>query len=122
MPEHPQTPIGGDLTADAQIAPLVILAQEHGVITTGSCQGDIEPNLDGTLALAYITFKTASDALEWLKQSAHLLDYVVGDKLALSITRPLYDANEPGGKVMWSPAFTPHLTQAWVQAKSLKGR
>jgi hypothetical protein len=123
MTEHPQTPIGGELTADAEIAPLVILAREHGCETTGSCQGHGPTHKDGLSPLpAYITFKTASEALEWLKQTAHLLDYVVGDKVALSVQRPLYDPAEPAAKVFWDPAFTPNLISAWLTAKQLRVR
>lgn len=109
MPEHPQLVIDPDgTTADEKIAPLVKMVREHGLNTHGSCQGGGE----GDYALAYIVFHTATDALEFLLHSANLLNYQVGDRIAVTVHRPL-GGLEPGGKALWHPALTPELTAAW---------
>jgi hypothetical protein len=110
MTEHPQVVIGEDgTTADERIAPLVVLARRHGLNTHGSCQGGGE----GDYALAYLVFYTAPDALEFLLQTAHAMDYQIGDQVALVVHRPL-SGDSPGAKVIWHPDLTPQLYAAWA--------
>lgn len=110
QPVHPQIPIDLDGTlVDEKIAPLVKAAREHGLTSHGSCQGGGE----GDYALAYIVFTSAQETLEFLLQSAHLLNYQIGDQLAMSVHRPLA-SDTPGGKAIWHPDFTTTLVNAWV--------
>lgn len=107
---HPQVLIDPDgTTVDELIAPLIVAARHHGLACHGSCQGGGE----GDWALAYIVFCTAAEALEFLLQSAHLLHYQIGDRIALSVHRPLVSTT-PGGKVFWHPDDTPALVAAWM--------
>jgi hypothetical protein len=110
MTEHPQTPINPEgLTADEKIAPLVNCARRHGLGTNGSCQG----GGDGDYALAYISFLTAREALEFLLQTAELMNYQVGDQIAMTVHRPLVSTT-PGGKVIWHPDLTHAMIAAWA--------
>jgi hypothetical protein len=58
-------------------------------------------------------FHTAPEALEFLLQTAHLMNYTVGEQVALSVHRPL-TGTEPGGKVMWHPDATHALVAGWT--------
>ena len=89
--KHPQIEIDGGIMVDEQIAPLVALAIRYGVTTRWSCQGGDDPPFD----LAYITFPDLKDAVEFLAQTAQLMDYEVGDKMALSIHRELGPGEGP---------------------------
>jgi hypothetical protein len=107
---HPQVPIDDEGTlCDEKIAPLVRATRRHGLASHGSCQGGGE----GDYALAYIVFCTWKEAVEFLLQSGHLLDYQIGDQVAMSIHRPLAGST-PGGKAIWHPDFTPTLVAAWT--------
>lgn len=109
-PVHPQVSIDDEgTTADELIAPLVKAARQHGLACHGSCQGGGQ----GDYALAYIVFCTYREAVEFLAQTGVLLDYQIGDKVALSIHRPLAGST-PGGKVIWHPDLTPALIAAWT--------
>jgi hypothetical protein len=118
MTEHPQVVIGEDgTTADERIAPLVALVRRHGLATHGSCQGGLEEDADGgestTFSPAYLVFHTAPDALEFLLQTAHAMDYQIGDQVALVVHRPL-SGDSPGAKVIWHPDLTPQLYASWA--------
>jgi hypothetical protein len=100
--------------ADEAIAPLVRLVHRYGLTTMGSSAGGGQ----GEFGPAYLVFADAVMALEFLLQTAHLMDYTIGDRLALSVNRPLVGSEDgspppPGGKALWHPTFTPHLIQAW---------
>ena len=107
---HPQVLIDTEGTlCDELIAPLVKAVRQHGLACHGSCQGGEE----GDFALAYIVFCTAKEAFEFMLQTAHLLDYQIGDKVAMSIHRPLAGST-PGGKAIWHPDYTHTLVAAWT--------
>lgn len=111
---HPQVLIDPDgATADELIAPLITCARRHGLAIQGSSQGDAHPALVPP-QLAYIDFLTAAEALEFLLQSAHLLDYQAGDQLGLFVHRPLV-GDTPGAKVVWHPDYTHTLVAAWLR-------
>jgi hypothetical protein len=108
---HPQVPIDTEGTlCDEKIAPIVAAARRHGLITRWSCQGGDEDPFQ----LAYLTFPDVKDALEFLLQSAHNLDYQIAEKLVLSVHRPLSLNEGPGGRVTWHPEFTDTLIRAWT--------
>ena len=112
-PHHPQALIDDQgTTVDELIAPLVIAARTHGLTTRWSCQGGDE----GPFAFAYITFPDIKEALEFQLQTAHNLDYRLGENLALTIMRPLGPGEGPGGKVTWPPELTEFLIKGWASA------
>jgi hypothetical protein len=122
---HPQVLIDPDseLYCDEKIAPLVHLARQMGLETTGSCQGypfDAVESVDGSeltkeiFAPAYITFATIPDGLEFLSQTASLTNYIVGDLVGLFVIRPLVGTS-PTSKVVWNPIHTDLLLNAWLK-------
>lgn len=113
---HPQVLIDPDgSTADELIAPLVTCARRHGLAVHASSQGDVTNATaeQGYPRLAFLDFLTAAEALEFLLQSAHSLDYQVGDQLGLFVHRPLVGTT-PGAKVIWHPDYTHTLVNAWT--------
>lgn len=115
---YPQVLIDPDgSTADELIAPLITCARRHGLAIQSSSQGSTENPVaaQGYPVLAYIDFFTATEALEFLLQSAHLLDYQAGDQLGLFAHRPLVGTT-PGAKVVWHPDYTHTLVAAWISS------
>lgn len=107
-------PVSEDMVADEAIAPLVACALRHGLSILGSAQGGYEDEEEHTgYSPAHIVFPSAEEALEFLLQSAQLASFTVGEKMLLTVHRPL-TGDDPGGKVIWHPGFTPELTAFWT--------
>jgi hypothetical protein len=105
---HQDQRLPESLMADEQIAPLVTAAITHGCIPRHHCQGEEKKQ-----QLAFMTFPNPQEGLEFLLQTAHLMDYRTGDQLGLTVLRPLTPDGKPGAKVIWHPRSTNALITAW---------
>jgi hypothetical protein len=112
----PQTVIDPEKgrSADELIAPLVMLVERRGLITRTSSQGEDTGDKE-TMKLAFLTFPSAQDALEFCLHTAHESEYTVGEHLALSIHRPLGPTEGPTGMVRFLPEATPYLILLWTK-------
>lgn len=109
-PEHDQVEANGVLV-DAGLLVFLQVLWAKGLETCASCQGS---GVVHDTQMAFIVFPKVEDAVHFLAQSAYLTDYMIGDRMVLSIQHPELDlGGEPRAKVTWLPDWTIPLVKAW---------
>lgn len=96
---------------DSELVEFVKLVREHGLIVDQAVLGSTpeEP--------CRMIFQSVADGVEFLEQTAHANDYVLGSNIALTILPPL-GVTRPRSQVAWLPEITPMITAAWEKKDS----
>lgn len=116
MADIPQTVIDPEAgrSADALIAPLILLVERHGLKVRNSSQG-VDSTDPEILKPAFLTFPDAQDGLEFIMHTAHESEYRVGEHLSLSIHRPLGPNEGPTAMVRFLPEAIPYVILLWTK-------
>ena len=89
------------------MAALVALVRAHGITVARHHPGG------GTHDIACLAFAGVPDAVEFLEQTAHLMDYRMGTNLALTLLPPTLETPHPGAQVSWLAEDTAAIAAAW---------
>jgi len=98
----------GKELVDEAMAPLFILAREHGLHPADPIEGDNDKHIP-----AGMTFPSPQEALEFLISTQHYTDYQLGERVMLAVLPSFDGGTSMKARVSWLPLLTHPITEAW---------